>query len=276
VTERPGPACRHVHYEVEDPIAMITLDQPEALNAFTYPMLDAIRGHVEEAAADPRVVGVIITGTGRGFCVGAHATTMRETTAQAPRNTDPEVEYGDRLPGLFSYLLEQPKPVIAAINGTTAGGGLLLASMCDLRFASADATFVSVFARRGLTAEHGVTWTLPRLVGTGNALDLLLSSRRIDAAEALRIGLVERVTEPNALLDTAKAYIRELAEQVSPASLADIKRMVYTQAGKEAHLALSEAFTGTRLAIGRPDAREGASAYVERRAPRFPRLGGGS
>jgi enoyl-CoA hydratase/carnithine racemase len=260
-----------VTYEVKDPVAVITLDRPHALNAFTFDMIYALRHHVAEAVADPRVVGIVITGTGRGFCVGLDAAAMRAATTGAEV---PEAVFSDgRLRGLFSYFLEQPKPIIAAINGVTAGGGLLLATMCDLRFASTEATFTSVFTKRGLFAELGITWTLPQLIGTGNTLDLLWSSRRIDAAEAHRIGLVEHLTEPEALIGAARAYVTDLAEQVSPAAVADIKRLVYEGAGMEIEPALAEAYEATVVAAHRDDAREGAAAFVERRAPRFARLG---
>ncbi|HEY5855207.1 MAG TPA: enoyl-CoA hydratase-related protein [Aldersonia sp.] len=260
-----------IRYEVDDPVAVITLDRPKTLNAFTIEMVYEFRDRVRQAVADPRVVGIVITGTGRGFCVGLDAAAMRDTTAGTPFPED--LHRNERLTGMFSILMEQPKPVIAAINGVTAGGGFLMATMCDLRFASSDASFVSVFARRGLTAELGVTWTLPHLVGTGNALDLLWSSRKVDAAEAHRMGMVERVTEPESLLDTARQYVCDLAEQVSPASLADIKRMVYDQAGMEIQPALDRSLLATRAAVCQPDAREGAAAFVEKRTPRFTRIG---
>ncbi len=191
----------HVRYEVADPLAVITLDRPEALNAFTHEMLSDIRGFVEAAVADPAVVGIAITGAGRGFCAGLDASVLQATTSGS--SARPERGSSDHdLPGLFSYLLQQPKPIIAAVNGVAAGGGFVLATMCDLRFASSEASFLSIFTKRGLIAEHGTTWTLPRLIGTGHALDVLWSSRRVDAAEALRLGLVERVTDPDALLDT--------------------------------------------------------------------------
>jgi enoyl-CoA hydratase/carnithine racemase len=260
-----------VHYDVDDPVAVITLDRPAALNAFTWKTLQTLHDCVDAAVADRDVVGIIITGTGRGFCVGLDAAEMKATTSgkEAPS----EVLDTGRLRGMFSYLIEQPKPIIAAINGTTAGGGLLLATMCDLRFASADATFVSVFARRGLTAELGVSWTLPHLIGTGKALDVLWSSRKISADEALQLGIVERVTEPGELLDTARAYVADLAQNVSPAALADIKQLVYGGLGQEIAPALVQACDATNAAIHQPDALEGAAAFVERRPPRFARLG---
>ena len=202
-------------YTVEDPVAIIRLNRPDQLNAFDNAMLAAFRAAVQQAAADPSVVGIIVTGTGRGFCAGLDIGALEEigrSGSQSVRAT-PKGE----LPGLFSYLLEVDKPVLSAINGVTAGGGLVLAAMSDLRFAARDAVLTSVFPRRGLVAEHGTTWTLPRLLGTGRALDLLWSSRKIDGEEALRVGLVEFVTEPEALLAESRAYVEQLAATVSPA-----------------------------------------------------------
>lgn len=265
-SERPS-----IRYRVDDPVAFITLDNPAALGAFTFDMLAELRDRVRAAVDDARVVGIVITGTGRGFCTGLDAAAMAATTAGVPA---PPAAHGDgRYAGMFSYLLDQPKPIIAAVNGVAAGGGFLLATMCDLRFASTDASFVSVFSRRGLTAELGVSWTLPRLVGSGNALDLLWSSRRIDAAEALRIGLVERVAKPDTLLGLARGYVLDLAEQVSPGAIADIKRLVYQEAGMEIGPALEHAYEATNRAILLADANEGAAAFVERRVPRFVRVG---
>jgi enoyl-CoA hydratase/carnithine racemase len=259
-----------IRYEVDDPVGVITIDRPDALGAFTFDMLEAFRDAVLQASADPAVVGIVVTGTGRGFCVGLDAAAMSETTQGA---TVAEVAHGHGpYPGMFSYLLDQPKPVIAAINGVTAGGGYLLATMCDLRFASTDASFVTVFARRGLVGELGVTWTLPRLVGTGNALDLLWSSRPIDASEAHRIGLVEHITQPEELVATARDYVRTLAREVAPSAVAGIKHMVYEEAGMPVGDALSHAKRATEDAMVRPDAVEGAAAFAERRTPRFDRI----
>ena len=170
-------------------------------------------------------------------------------------------------------MLQQPKPIIAAVNGVTAGGGFVLATMCDLRFASTSASFLSIFTKRGLIAEHGTTWTVPRLVGTGHALDILWSSRRVEADEALRLGLVERVVEPDQLLDEAIAYVADLAANVSPAALADTKRLVYEHAGLALEPSLVQADAATWAAVGRPDAAEGARSLIERRPPVFTRLG---
>ena len=166
--------------------------------------------------------------------------------------------------------------MISAVNGVAAGGGFVLTTMCDLRIASTAGSFTSIFSKRGLIAEHGMTWIVPRLVGAGAALDLLWSSRQIDAAEAHRIGLVQQVVEPDDLLAAARRYIVELAENVSPASLADTKRLVYEGFGVQYPAALEEIDAVQYAALDRIDAKEGAAALIEKRSPDFPRLGDGA
>src|SRR4029079_16566378 len=160
-----------IRYEVDDPVATITLNRPEVLNAFHFPMLAEIREAIEAATADRAVVATVITGEGRGFCAGLDSSVLAATTGGGGQR--PAVAE-DELPGLFSYFTRQPKPIIAAVNGVTAGGGFVLASMCDLRFASTQAAFTVVFSKRGLVAEHGITWLLPRQVGLGSAVQPLV------------------------------------------------------------------------------------------------------
>ncbi|MGE5596072.1 MAG: enoyl-CoA hydratase-related protein [Hyphomicrobiales bacterium] len=260
-----------IQIEIEDPVAVIRLNRPEKLNAFTYHTLAEIRSAVDAAAADPRVVGIVITGNGRGFCAGLDSAALAEVTSSGGAGR--QEASSDEVPGLFTYFLAVPKPIIAAVNGVAVGGGLVLAAMCDLRFASANASFATVFLKRGLIAEHGTTWILPRLVGAGRALDLLWRSERIDAARALEIGLVEFVSEPERLLEDAKDYVRELAAQVAPQSIADTKRLVYAHMGTDYPTALREADAAQWAAIARPDAAEGARALLEKRPPNFRRLG---
>ncbi len=272
---------KDIEFEITEPVALLRLNRPAKLNAFTYPMLAEIRRAVDAAAADPRVVGLVITGNGRGFCAGLDADALAATTMRGSAARDPVA--GEELPGLFSYLLHVPKPVIAAVNGVAAGGGLVLASMCDVRFAGAAASFTAIFTRRGLVAEHGTTWTIPRLVGTGRALDLLWTSRRIDAAEAASVGLVEFLVDASPrdgagdpgddVVGAASRYVSELASTVSPAALADTKRMVYSHFGQSYRAALADADEIAWRALDRPDAREGARALLEKRPARFARLG---
>ena len=262
-----------VLYEVDDPVAIVTLNRPEKLNALTYPMLAAFRAAVERAEADPRVVGIVVTGAGRGFCAGLDAEVLRQTTAPGAGRSAAPRETASEVPGLFTYLLAIGKPVIAAVNGPAAGGGFVLAVMSDIRFASSAASFTTVFSKRGLVAEHGTSWILPRLLGAGRALDLLWSSRRVDAAEALRLGLVEDVVESDDLLARARRYIVELAEVASPGSLRDTKAMVYAHLGLGYPAALRDADEVQWAAVARPDATEGAMSLLERRPPQFSRLG---
>ena len=274
------PTESNVTLEVEGSAALIKLDRPAKLNAFTYRMIDQIRSAVDRAATDERVVGIIITGTGRAFSAGLDtvdlARSAREGVQENRRNDSKSAQAApsseDELPALFSYLLRVPKPVIAAVNGVAAGGGFVLAMMCDLRFATESASFTTAFSRRGLIAEHGTSWILPRLVGPSRALDLLWSSRRIDAAEAMRMGFVDRIVPAESLLDEAREYIRELATNVSPRSLAVIKAQIYRHLGMPIESAICEADVLMREALAHPDATEGVASFVEKRAPRFARL----
>ena len=259
-----------IEVSVTDPVCVIRLNRPDKLNALTYSMLGEIRRAVDAAVADQSVVGIVITGNGRGFCSGLDADVLKATTAAgSSRRSEPSP---DELPGMFSYLLRVPKPVVAAVNGVAAGGGMVLALMADVRFAGPGAAFTTVFSKRGLTAEHGLSWIMPRMVGPGNALDLLWTSRKIDAAEAYRIGMVEYLSDGSDPVDEASAYVRALAETVSPASIADAKAMVYRHVGMGYAEALPEIDVATWAALDRPDSTEGAMSLIERRAPRFPRL----
>ncbi len=260
--------------EIDDPVAVIRLNRPEKLNAFTFGMIAEIRSAVERAASDRRVVGIVLTGTGRAFSAGLDAGDLQRSTREGAPESGGRSEH--ELPALFSYLLRVPKPVIAAVNGVAAGGGFVLAMMSDLRFASESASFITVFSRRGLIAEHGTSWLLPRMLGVSRALDLLWSSRRIDAAEALRIGLVDRVAAPERLLGEARDYIRELAANVSPRSIAVIKSQIYRHLSEAMAPAIHDADRLMKQALEHPDAKEGVASLLEKRPPRFERWNGGT
>ncbi len=265
-------AYNDITLEIDDPVAILRLNRPEKLNAFTFETLLEIRAAIKLAVADPRVVGIVITGNGRGFCAGLDAQALAAATADSSQWVADSAANAE-LPGIFSYLLEVPKPVIAAINGVTAGGGLVLALMCDLRFAAKSASFVTIFLKRGLIAEHGVSWLLPRLVGAGRALDLLWMSDRIDAATAHDLGLVEKLCSNDAVLEMACDYVRRLAETSAPAAMAETKRLVYRHLGGNYVQALQEADRAQLRFVTLPDAAEGAQALLEKRAPKFQRLG---
>ena len=256
-------------YSVENPCAIVRLNRPDQLNAFTRHTLREIRTAIDTACADSDVVGIVITGTGRAFSAGLDMATLEETTgADAP----PEAASEDALPGIFSYLIETPKPVIAAINGVAAGGGLVLAMMSDLRFAAASASMTTVFLKRGLAAEHGTSWLLPRMVGISRALDLLWMSDKISAEEAASIGLVDRVVDGDPVA-AACDYLRRLAETSAPKAIAASKSLVYRHLGTDYREALRDAERVQNELVTAPDAIEGARAFIERRAPRFDRIG---
>lgn len=260
-----------ITYEVIGNAALLTLNRPEKLNAFTYHTLKEIREGVDVAVKNPDVVGIVITGSGRGFSAGLDSAVLASVTSGSTSVTSRESR--DELPGIFSYLLEIPKPVIAAINGVAAGGGLILALMSDIRIASSEAALVTVFLKRGLISEHGSSWILPRLVGTGRALDLLWASDKVGAQDALSLGLVDKIAEPEELLSNALAYVEKLAVTSAPAAMAETKRLVYSHLGIGFREALIEANVSQNAFVTRFDAKEGAQALIEKREPKFGRLG---
>jgi enoyl-CoA hydratase/carnithine racemase len=255
---------------VDGSIATIRLERPESMNAFTYPMIRAIRDAVDAATDDPGIGAIVITGLGRAFSAGLDMTTL-SNTAGGERDERPAP--ANELPALFGFLIDVPKPVVAAVNGVAAGGGLVLAMMCDLRFAADNASFTTAFSKRGLIAEHGTAWLLPRLMGTSRALDVLWSARRFDADEALRMGFVDRVVPADQLIEETNRYLTELLANVAPRSIATIKRQVY--AGWSQTFAESSIETKRVLdaSLDHPDLKEGVASFVERRPPRFAPVG---
>ncbi len=269
-------------YEVKDPVATITLNRPDRLNAWTDRMGDEVKHAMARAEADPSVVGILVTGAGRGFCAGADLGNLSDISEGSRERTDRdpalEADPGDpeapaSLRGTYSYLLSIPKPVVAAINGPCAGMAVPIACYADVRLASDRAVFTTAFSRRGLIAEWGIGWILPRLVGHAHALDLIVSGRKIDAAEAERMGLVNRVVPHDELLDTARGYLEDLAENCSPASMAVMKRQVYTDLMETLAHGERESIRLMLESFERPDFKEGVRSFLEKRPPRFRRLG---
>ncbi|HYD49600.1 MAG TPA: enoyl-CoA hydratase [Terriglobales bacterium] len=267
-------------YEVADPLATITLNRPDSLNAWTFRMGVEVRHAVAQAENDPRVVVILITGAGRGFCAGADLNDLKEISeGKTDMSTPEELEanpgdpsWGEDFRGTYTYLMSVRKPVIAAINGPVAGMALPITLACDLRFASDRAIFTTAFARRGLIAEWGVAWLLDRLVGPAHALDLLFSARKVEAGEAERMGLVNRVVAHDELLDFTRTYALELATYSSPRSMMIIKRQVYQQLTSALGPAEKEAVQLMVESFSRPDFREGVISFLQKRKPSFPRV----
>jgi enoyl-CoA hydratase/carnithine racemase len=256
-----------VNLRVEDGVALLTLNRPERLNAWTAEMEHAYFDTLERCAQDADVRVIVVTGAGRGFCAGAD---MHELQALGEGTRSAAAPARERRKQTFP--LSIPKPIIAAINGACAGIGLVQALMCDLRFAADGAKLTTAFARRGLVAEHGISWLLPRLVGPARALDLLLSGRVVLAREAYDLGLVGRVYAPEQLLEETLAYAQELAVNCSPASMATMKRQVYADLGRTIDDALAEADRLMFASFDADDFREGVASFVERREPSFASL----
>jgi len=255
-------------------VCVIRLERPEKLNAFTIEMVSAIRRAVKEAVADPALAGIVITGSGRAFSAGLDTGDLvRSTEGTLPSAGPPDP---NEVTALFGFLLSAPKPVIAAVNGVAAGGGFVLAMMCDLRFVSTEASFTTAFSKRGLIAEHGTSWLLPRLVGTGRALDILWSARRFDADEAYRIGFADRLLAPGVLLGEACAYIEDLAANVALRSVAAMKAEVYRGWDQPLRAEIHDINADIDVALAHDDAKEGVASFMERRPPKFSRLGGDS
>ena len=269
-----------IRYEVADPVATITLNRPERLNALTPQVMTELQDAVAAAEADPQVVGIVLTGAGRGFCAGAD---MRRLQNMSEGATVSDWQTADGKPGAFEemgpdfqlgllYLMAVRKPIICAINGPCAGLGFVMAMLCDIRFASTEAKFTTAFANRGLIAEHGISWILPRLVGPAHALDLLWSGRLVDATEAASMGVVNRVVAADDLLREATEYVDTLAERSAPLAIQVIKQQVYRHLSAALGDATRESLRLMKESQARADFAEGVKSFVEKRPPRFARV----
>ena len=268
-----------ITYEVDDPVATITLSRPESLNAWTNTMGDEVRDAISRAVGDPAVVGIVITGAGRAFCAGADMNMLDglssggdSSAATADGSSVPEGAHAGDFDGRYGYLMTVPKPIIAAVNGAVAGMAYPFALSCDLRIGCDESLFLTAFAQRGLIAEWGIGWLLSELVGPSVALDLLMSSRRVGGEEAYRIGLLNRLVPRDELLWTARQYIEDLAANCSPTSIAVMKRQVVEHTHRGLGAAEAESQRLMVESFGRPDFAEGVRSFIEKRPPRFQRL----
>jgi enoyl-CoA hydratase/carnithine racemase len=262
-----------IEYAVADHVATVTLNRPAQLNAWTATMGKEVRAAMERADTDDGVRVIVLTGAGRGFCAGADMNLLSGITkdGRASEESDPPFNKASRkdFQRKNTYFPAVSKPIIAAINGPCAGLGLVFAVFCDMRFASAGAVFTTAFARRGLIAEHGISWTLPRLVGISVATDLLLSARKVDAAEALRVGLVDRVFPAEELMSSALAYAKELAHLSSPRSLKVMKKQLWDAQMQTLDEAVEVADAEMVRSFGTEDFKEGVTHFLEKRPPAF-------
>lgn len=247
----------------DDGVLTLTLNRPARRNGWTPEIEHRFFALLDEAERDSAVRVLVVTGAGRTFCPGADSGRMDATAGKA-------LDLSDRRP--FHRPLTMRKPTVAAINGACAGVGLLLALMSDIRFADRGARFATSFARRGLPAERGLSWLLPRITGLETALDLLLSGRTFDAAEAQRLRVVSRLSEPGEALADAQEYAAMLAEQSSPLAMGVIREQIYNDLDGEYTASYERAMTALDRMVGGSEFREGVDSFLEKRSPRFAPL----
>ncbi len=270
-----------LEYQLDQHVLTITLNRPDRLNALTRELEDELFHAMRTADEDEEVRVVILTGAGKGFCAGAdlealgwiseldwsqvNTEDLRQKLMPSRRLAQGSADFQRT----YSYFPAVRKPIIAAINGVAVGLGFVLPLYCDLRIAADTARFGTAFAQRGLIAEHGVSWMLPRLVGMGNATDLLYSARLVQADEALRMGLVNRIVSADDLMSEVRAYAEHLANNVSPRSLRIMKQQLYEDQFQTLAESIDRANDAMIPSFGCEDFREGVAHFVEKRQARF-------
>ncbi len=265
-------------YEVVDGIAVISLNRPHRLNAWTGRMHSEYLYSLCAADEDSEVGAIMVTGIGKAFCAGGDATALEGHAERGDYDagtsdglSSPSTDVDARFRVAFACHWNLTKPVIAAINGSAAGVGLALACYADLRFAAAGAKLTGAHGKLNLPAEFGLSWLLPRMIGVTRAMDLLLSSRIILAEEAKELGLVNGVFPADRLMEETLAYARRLIQQVSPNSLKQTRWQVYKDLHRDIAASNQEAEALLYEMVTEADFKEGVRAFLEKRAPRFDR-----
>jgi enoyl-CoA hydratase/carnithine racemase len=261
-----------IRYDVADHLAVVTLDRPDHLNAFTTTMMRELIEAFDQVDADDDVRAVIVTGAGRAFCAGADLSGGANTFARGGSDVQSDAGVPRDGGGLVALrIYRSTKPVIGAINGAAVGVGVTMTLPMDVRVASSAAKFGFVFARRGIVPEACSTWFLPRVVGISRAAEWCYTGRVFGAAEALDGGLVRSVHEPDELLDAARTLATEIAANTSPVSVALTRQMLWRMLGAshpmEAHRVDSRGVQSRGVSA---DAREGVSSFLEKRPADYP------
>ncbi len=266
-------AWDEVLYDVSDQVATITLNRPEKLNAWTVKMDQESSEAFRDAARDERVRAIVLTGAGRGFCAGADMSLLSALTQGRRADIMGHVELDAGVREDFhrklAWLFSIPKPIIAAVNGPAVGFGFVLPLYCDIRIASEKALFSTIFSKRGLVAEYGLAWILPKIIGMPATIDWSFTARNVDAAEALLAGLVSRVLPEENFLGAVQAWAAELAATTSPRSLAVMKRQIYEANFQNLGDAIDLSFREMLASFQSDDFKEGVTHFREKRAPRF-------
>jgi enoyl-CoA hydratase/carnithine racemase len=283
-----GVPDNEVLYSIRDRVATITLNRPERMNATNLTLPYSVSRGMLQAANDPQVRVIVLTGAGKAFCAGADRQRLEAGKVGAPRPVYPpddpaffEAVTNKLGPDLgsefmdvrrYSYFMRIGKPIIAALNGAAAGGGIIPALCADIRLADETMFFTTSFAQRGLIAEHGISWLLPRLVGPSRALEMLMTARRISAPEAETMGLVNKVFPHATFRDDVQAYAAKIATTVSPRSLAVMKAQVWKAMAQSFRDALATADVQLELSVKTSDYVEGVSHFLDKRTANFPDL----
>ena len=254
-------------YEVKDKVATITLNRPDKLNAFTGDMIDAWQKSLAEAQADDSVNVVIVTGAGRAFCSGGDVGRMRRD-GEAPGALDGKNSLWEGVHRVPKQLEQMDKPVIAMVNGLAVGAGMGMSVMCDLRIAAESARFSTGYVRVGLVPGDGDTYFLPRLVGAAKALELLWTADFIEAPEALRIGVVQRVVPDAQLKEATYALAKQIADGPQ-VPIRMIKRLVYQSLKLDLRTHLDLVSSHMSIVRQTTDHAEGVAAFKEKRPPKF-------
>lgn len=268
-------------YEIDGAAATITLNRPKTLNALTSLTQAEVRHALDASERNSDVIGTVLTGAGKGFCSGVDMNALGNMSKAgksigeayphlkaAPGNPDDDVNYKSS-PG---YFLGLRKPLIAAVNGACAGLGFSYATFCDMRFVDSNARFITSFSPRGLIAEHGTCWMLPRLIGPSNALDLFWSSRKMDAEEAYRIGYANRLCEAGESVSAAQKYLNDMAGTAAPLSIMAMKKQVYKHMMQDFGPAMEETAEWMKVSLAHDDFKEGVASFIEKRPPNFERI----
>ncbi|MET8746574.1 enoyl-CoA hydratase-related protein [Streptomyces sp. NPDC004728] len=255
-----------VLHATDNGVSWITLNRPEAMNAVTWEQRERVIGLLADASADPAVRAVVLTATGRGFCAGADLRGAPATGERVPGDVARTIRLGAQR--LIAAVLDCEKPVIAAVNGTAAGIGAHLAFACDLVLAAGSAKFIEVFVRRGLVPDGGGAYLLPRLIGPQRAKELMFFGDSLPAAEAERLGLVNRVVPDEELAATAREWAQRLAEGPTR-SIALTKQLVNASLDADRSTAFAAEAMAQEINMTTQDANEGVASFVERRAPKY-------
>jgi enoyl-CoA hydratase/carnithine racemase len=262
-------------FETNGGVATVTLNRPDKLNAWTWRMEDEFVAALRNASADSSIRVIVITGAGRAFCAGADMNMLEGIAHESGKeggHRTVEVDFPLAPPELrrrYSWMHSIPQPVIAALNGPAVGLGAVLPLYCDFRLAAQSLKFSTIFAKRGLIAEFGMAWLLPRLTGTAAAMDMLLTGRMVGAEEALRLGLVHRVYPDETFAAEVRAFAQDLANSVSPRSLRVIKQQVYAGQTETLAAAIDRSFREMQTSLECDDFKEGVAHFLEKRPPRF-------